>query len=103
MSTVEPHIRINTIVRGIYRQALMHAKYKENTSYNYPLLDDFMKLNAGALVAELKQLLPTCEVVHTLLAPGTDGRLYDVAKITDDVLPLVDTVIKDSYIVVDWS
>jgi hypothetical protein len=38
-----------------------------------------------------------------LLAPGTDGRLYDVAKITDDVLPLVDSVIKDSYIVVDWS
>jgi len=103
MSNAEQHIRINTIVKGIYRQAAMQAKYSENTSYNYPLLDSFTKKHVGAIVNGLKRLLPTYSVSHTLLAPGTNGRLYDVAKISDDVLPLVGSVLNDSYIVIDWS
>lgn len=98
------HLRMNTIVRGIYTQVLMQqAKHNENTFYNYPLLDSFTKKHAGAIVNRLQKLFPMYSVSHTLLAPGSDGRLYDVAKISDDVLPLVGSVLNDSYIVVDWS
>jgi len=103
MSDITKHLKVNIIVKNIYTQAVEHAKYSENTSYNYPLLDNFTKSHAHAVVSELQERLPKCRVSHTLLAAGSDGRLYDVANISDEVLPLVDTVIKDSYIVIDWS
>jgi len=37
------------------------------------------------------------------MARAKDGKLYDVAKLDDAVLPFVDRALDQSYIVIDWS
>jgi len=77
--------------------------------YYYPLTGNFCPQN---LIRDLQTLMPQCRVKHTLLARGSDGRLYDVAELNDTTLPLVDKALAtsgprkqaldDSYIVVEW-
>jgi hypothetical protein len=59
--------------------------------------------NIADILAELQALFPGCTVTHTLMAKGRDGKLYDLTKMDDNVLPFIDQTLEQSYIVIDWS
>ena len=65
--------------------------------------DPFHIKNMKDILAGLRDLFPDCSVSHTLLCQAKDGKLYDVAKLDDAVLPFVDRALDQSYIVIDWS
>jgi hypothetical protein len=103
--------KINTIVTTIYDDTVCIAKVSNETLYNYQIpfneetqsSDNFYIQNIDTILNKLKELFPECSVSHTLLAKGKNGKLYDISKINDDILPLIDTTLKQSYIVIDWS
>jgi hypothetical protein len=104
-------LKINQIVTTIYDDTVCIAKSSDVTSYNYQIpfneqtqsSDNFYIQNIDTILNKLKELFPECSVSHTLLAKGKNGKLYDISKINDDILPLIDTTLKQSYIVIDWS
>jgi len=65
--------------------------------------DPFHIKNIPDILAGLRNLFPDCAVSHTLLCQAKDGKLYDVSKLDDAVLPFVDRALDQSYIVIDWS
>ena len=65
--------------------------------------DPFHIKNMNDILAGLRDLFPGCFVSHTLLCQAKDGKMYDVAKLDDAVLPFVDRALDQSYIVIDWS
>jgi hypothetical protein len=87
------------------------TKNYNDTIYNYQIpfndqtqsSDDFYIKNIDTILNKLKELFPGCSVSHTLLARGKDGKLYDISKINDKILSLIDTALNNSYIVIDWS
>jgi len=103
--------KINTIVTTIYDDTVCITKVSNETLYNYQIpfneetqsSDNFYIQNIDTILNKLKELFPECSVSHTLLAKGKNGKLYDISKINDDILPLIDTTLKQSYIVIDWS
>lgn len=103
--------KINKIVTTIYDDTLHIAKNCNYTKYNYQIpfnektqsSDDFYIQNIDTILNKLKELFPGCSVSHTLLAKGKDGELYDISKIDDKMLLLIDTALNNSYIVIDWS
>ena len=122
---------INKLVNTIYTYAINSAKGTNDTSYNHvipfasahqtpniPCLsrpgigfpapykkssDPFYIENMSDILANLQLLFPECSVSHSIMAKGKDGKLYDVAKLDDAVLPFVDRALDQSYIVIDWS
>lgn len=65
--------------------------------------DPFHIKNIPDILAGLRDLFPDCTVSHTLLCQAKDGKMYDIAKLDDAVLPFVDRALDQSYIVIDWS
>ena len=59
--------------------------------------------NMPEILRRLQTLFPNYHISHTILSRGTDGMLYDIARLNDNTLPLVDTVVEGSYIVVDFA
>jgi hypothetical protein len=55
------------------------------------------------ILTGLQELFPGCDVTHTILSRGTDGKMYDISKLDEKVLPFVNRALDQSYIVVDWS
>ena len=79
-----------------------------NTSIKYPApykksSDPFYLENMPDILHNLQDLFPDCSISHSIMTKGTDGKLYDVAKLDDTVLPFVDRALDQSYIVIDWS
>jgi hypothetical protein len=65
--------------------------------------DSFYLENMSDILTSLQCLFPECSLSHSIMAKGTDGKLYDVAKLDESVLPFVDRALDQSYIVIDWS
>ena len=65
--------------------------------------DPFWIDNMKDIISGLKELFPECDVSHTIMATGRNGKMYDVARLDDTVLPFVDRALDQSYIVIDWS
>jgi hypothetical protein len=98
--------KINSIVQSIYPVVLHTAKYTSYKAYNHEIkFADrvFYVANMGAILAGLKELFPDAYIAHTLLAPGDDGKMYDVARLNDVRLHRVSKANENSYIVVDWT
>jgi len=102
--------QVKYIVNQVYQAAVQTAKSKTDTSYNHPLPHardhmnhSFYLKNMPDILAGLQELFPGCDVSHTLLSKGTDGKMYDISKLDDKVLPFVNRALDQSYIVVDWS
>lgn len=100
---------VKQIVQQVYNAAVQAARFKPETSYNHPLPQDrqqtvpFYLKNMPDILAGLQELFPGCAVSHTLLSRGTDGKMYDISKLDDKVLPFVNRALDQSYIVIDWS
>lgn len=100
--------KVNDIVKYIYAGVVEQAKISTDTFYylSLPSYNDkkqFYVLNMGEILNDLDFLFPQCYVAHTLLARGTNGKLYDISRLDDSILPLVNDPLPNSYIVVDWS
>ena len=105
--------QVKQIVQQVYQAAVQTARSKDDTSYNHPLPSahhanhhanhSFYLKNMPDILAGLQELFPGCDVSHTLLSKGTDGKMYDISKLDDKVLPFVNRALDQSYIVVDWS
>lgn len=123
--------RVNEVVNTIYTYTINSAKTTNDTSYNHvipfasahqtpniPCLsrpgigfpapykrssDPFYIENMSDILGNLQLLFPECSVSHSIMAKGTDGKLYDISKLDDKVLPFVDRALDKSYIVIDWS
>lgn len=65
--------------------------------------DPFHIKNIPDILDGLRNLFPDCSVSHTLLCQAKDGKMYDIAKLDESVLPFVDRALDQSYIVIDWS
>jgi len=65
--------------------------------------DPFHIKNISDILDGLRNLFSDCAVSHTLLCQAKDGKMYDIAKLDDAVLPFVDRALDQSYIVIDWS
>jgi hypothetical protein len=105
--------RVKEIVQHVYQAAVQTAEFSSATSYNHPVPPQnrpksdlfylFYVKNMPDILAGLQELFPGCDVSHTLLSKGTDGKMYDISKLDDKVLPFVNRALDQSYIVVDWS
>lgn len=102
--------RIKQVINHVYQTAVQTAKSSFATSYNHPVpqqhriqTDPFYLKNMPDILVGLQELFPGCAVSHTLLSKGTDGKMYDISKLDDKVLPFVNRALDQSYIVVDWS
>lgn len=69
----------------------------------YLITDPFYIQNMPEILARLQELFPGCDVSHTILSRGTDGKMYDISKLDEKVLPFVDRALNQSCIVIDWS
>ena len=95
-------------IHQIYLTVISHAKGQgptqdSQTSYNHAVQPKLEKITIADILSGVQELFPDCSVVHTLLARGRNGKLYDISKIDDTILPLIDAALNDSYIVIDWS
>jgi hypothetical protein len=54
------------------------------------------------ILTSLQTQCPGSKVSNTILAHGTDGKVYDITKIDDKLLPIVDKVLENSYIVLEF-
>jgi hypothetical protein len=96
-------------VRHIYNAVTSHASGENNgrqdndTSYKHPVQPNLEKTTITDILSGLQALFPDCSVMHTLLAKGRNGKLYDISKIDDTILPLIDVARNESYIVIDWT
>lgn len=103
-------IAIQKIVQDIYFTAIKTAKTASEKSYIYKVPDlttnkmenKFHVENMSEILNHLKGLFPECDIRHTLVARDKDGRMYDISKINNAMLPHVDKVDKNSYIIIDW-
>ena len=116
--------QVKQIVQQVYQAAVQTARSKTETSYNHQVprgpeyqyqnnianrvnqnivTDPFYVKNMPDILVGLQVLFPGCDVTHTLLSKGTDGKMYDISKLDDKVLPFVNRALDQSYIVIDWS
>ena len=96
-------IKVDKLICSIYHDVLHTAEINKKTFYAHKVTNNFYLSNMAAILNSLKGLFPDSSVSHTLLAEGKDGKLYDIEKLTDCNLSLVDTALEDSYIFIDWS
>ena len=118
--------QIKNILTQIYNNALQQASNTSDTTYNFKIpnahyihpgniknsripyqnqgsSDPLYIRNMPDILDGLRILFPGCAVSHTLLCQAKDGKMYDIAKLDDAVLPFVDRALDQSYIVIDWS
>lgn len=98
-------IKVDKIICAIYHEVLHTAELNKQNFYAHkvPKTANFYLSNMATILKSLRVLFPDSSVSHTLLAEGKDGKLYDIEKLTDCNLSLVDTALEDSYIFIDWS
>jgi hypothetical protein len=111
--------KVKQIANSIYNSAVQLAATSTHTSFKHEIprglynslppnhrlytSDPFYLNNMTDILAELQALFPGCSVTHALMAKGRDGKLYDLSKMDDSVLPFIDQTLEQSYILIDWS
>lgn len=108
--------KIKQIVDSIYYSAVEFAGTSTEISFKYEIpriryryhdsnrgSDPFYLNNMQDILNRLQTLFPDCSVTHALMARGRDGKIYDLSKMDDTVIPFIDQTLEQSYIVIDWS
>jgi hypothetical protein len=109
--------RINHCISGFYQNIRHRAETTTNTSYLFALPPfpisrvtrlpvpepEFHRDNMTDILRELQTLFPECIVEHANMVKGHDGKMYNVSKMDDKVLPFINTQQTLEFIVVDWS
>lgn len=98
--------KINSIVQYIYPRVLQTAKHTSSKIYCHEIKFAervFYTTNMSSILSGLKELFPDAYIAHTLLSKGNDGKMYDVARISDTDLRYISKANENSYIIIDWS
>ena len=104
--------KIKEIVSNIYNSAIYMAKTTLNTSFHHEIpksnqttnnLDIFYINNKDEIVKILQELFTDCSVSFSILSRGNDGKMYDISKMDEKVIPFINRQFDKSYIVIDWS
>ena len=93
-------------IKNIYNQALNAATTSGDTSYRFQIqqaVPDFFATNIQDIIRGLQCLFPDCNVERTTLSRGQDGKMYDISKIEEKLLPFIDKRYNQDYIIIDWS
>lgn len=114
---------VKKCVALIYKEAIYFAETSIETSYifeidphktllrvspnvyndTYYVEYQFYRDNMEDILNGLQTLFPGCTVKLINMCTGTDGKRYDISKINENMLPLVDLQTAFECIVVDWS
>lgn len=111
--------KINSIVENIYTKVINTAKNTQYKTYEFPiprqnnkppgyvgysgLMDDFYNKNMSDIILNLQKVFPDCDISHLIMSKGSDGKLYDINNIDDNILSLITTACNESYIVITWN
>jgi hypothetical protein len=103
--------KIKEIISNIYNCAINTAKGTSNTSFHHEIpmnkydnsLDIFYINNKNEIVKILQELFTDCSVSFSMLSRGNDGKMYDISKMDEKVIPFINRQFDKSYIVIDWS
>jgi len=104
--------KIKEIISNIYNSAIYTAKKTSNTSFQYEIpksnqttnnLDIFIMNNRDEIIKILQELFTDCSVSFSILSRGNDGKMYDISKMDEKVIPFINRQFDKSYIVIDWS
>jgi hypothetical protein len=101
---------IESIIYEIYTLVISTSKTTSDTFYYHIIssryntyLRDIYINNMPEILSRLEELFPGSIVSHAILSKGNDGKLYNIAELTEDDLKKVDIVTNDSYIIVNWT
>ena len=64
---------------------------------------EFHRDNMKLILDGLRILFPDCLVEHATLVCAQDGKLYDISKLDEKMIPFINMQQSAEYIVVDWS
>ena len=95
---------IEAYIKHIYDRAVYVAKKTTNTKYIYEIKDNKAVIDhIDDVLIGLIYLFPRCLIKHCIMATNKQGQLFDIATLTDEEVKIVDYVLDNSYIVIDWS
>ena len=109
--------KLKHCVTQLHTDILRKAESSTDTFYHYQLPSfpiskatqlpvpepEFHRDNMKLILDELQILFPDCLVEHATLVRAQDGKLYDISKLDDKMLPFINRQQSAEYIVVDWS
>lgn len=101
---------IESIIYEIYTLVVSTSKTTSDTFYNHIISSRYSHYlryiylnNMPEILSRLQELFPGCIVSHAILSKGSDGKLYNIAELTEEDLKKIDNVTDDSYITVYWT
>ena len=109
--------KLKHCVTQLHSCILRKAESSTDTFYHYQLPSfpisnttqlpipgpEFYRDNMKLILDGLQILFPDCLVEHATLVRAQDGKLYDISKLDDKMLPFINRQQSAEYIVVDWS
>jgi hypothetical protein len=102
---------IENCIKYIYGHAINTATNTNYTSYQFQIQEynfgrngpDFMRTNKQDILRGLQCLFQDCTVEFTQLSRAQDGKMYDISKIDEKILPFIKAGGTQDCIVIDWS
>jgi len=109
--------KVKHCVTQLHSGILRKAETSTDTSFHYQLPPfpvskvtrlpvpgpEFHRDNMKLILDGLQILFPDCLIEHATLVMAQDGKLYDISKFDDKMLPFINSQQSAEYIVVDWS
>jgi hypothetical protein len=99
---------VEAYIEEIIKTTIYHTQGENHsiTSYHHALRN----LPLGAhktiipqILEGLRERFPSYSISHAIMSLGKDGKLYDISKLDDAILPLLSSVLEESYIVISWD
>lgn len=94
-------------IKDIYTLAIRSATNSVDTSYQLQIQNhhsqDFVRTNIQDILRGLQCLFPDCTVKFTKLSRAQDGKMYDISKMDEKILPFIKAGETQDCIVIDWS
>ena len=102
---------IEKCIKDIYTLAINTATNTNYTSYQFQIQEyiigrnspDFARTNIQDILRGLQCLFPDCTVEFIKLARAQDGKMYDISKMDEKILPFIKAEGTQDCIVIDWS
>jgi hypothetical protein len=107
--------KLKHCVTQLHIVILRKAESSTDTFYHYKLppfpisnttqlpIPEFYRDNMKLILEGLQILFPDCLVEHATLVMAQDGKLYNISKLDEKMIPFINMQQSAEYIVVDWS